>query len=619
MKKFPGLLFLVLTMSIVNGQNTSGLFVPKEIKKTYSNKTRSISGAPGDKYWQNKAVYTINAELFPEAQSLVGNETILYINNSPDTIKRLIFNILQDIFKKGTSRDWDIGPEDIHNGVEINKLTINGKEIDLTGSNVVRNATILGIGLESPLLPKSEMAIQIEWKIRIPSRRTIRMGTYNNDQFMVAYWFPRVAVYDDIVGWNTVPYVGNCEFYNDFSDFNVNLTLPSTYMVWSTGILQNAGDIFNKEILDRIENANNSDSVIHIISKGDWENDKIFKLTGKRVWRFKIDNVVDFAFAASSRYLWDRTSTLSGNRRVFVNAVYDAASMEFYQVCKIAQDAIDFFTNDSPGIDYPFSQLTVFNGRGGMEYPGMVNDGNIKDYNGTLYVTAHEIGHGYFPFAMGTNEQRYAWMDEGIINYIPRKFVAKYTKDTDYVLFKDIIEKYNLLAGTYSELPLILPSTNTGQSYRFQAYDQPSMAMMELEKYLGTDTFNMGLQLFAKRWKGKHPMPYDFFNTFNQVSGQNLNWFWKPWFFEMSYADLSLKMIEKKSFEIHNSGGSPVQVRVNIKFEDGSEDFLTFKADSWKDGKSSIFVQFDDKILKSVQIDTLSTPDANLDDNSWTE
>jgi hypothetical protein len=615
-RSFLVLQLLFLLVVFVNSQNTQSLILTKEFKNAFAKQTRNISGKPGNNYWQNMASYNIVAELFPQSRTLIGKQSINYINNSPDSLDRLVFNLYQDIFKKGTARDWDIGSTDLHDGVLIWNLIIDGIPIDLNSGLVQRNASILMVNLMNKLAPNKSIKIEMEWKFQLPAKRTIRMGTYHDSNFMVAYWFPRVAVYDDIVGWNTTPYVGNCEFYNDFSDFEVRITLPSDYLVWSTAPLYNSKEIFQNYVLEKIDKASKNNEVVSIISQEDYAKELIFKTNEKREWIFKMKNVVDFAFAASSSYLWDATSIQSGKNRVLINAVYKSDSKDFKQVAEISRNTIDFFTNTTPKIPFPFPQITIFNGRGGMEYPGMVNDGDGENLNGTLYVTSHEIGHSYFPFNTGLNEQRYAWMDEGLITYFPRKFVDKYSLDSNYLPYADLIQTYNRLACSFAEIPLMLPSFYTGSTYRFQAYTKPAIALLELEKYIGVDTFNIALQEFTNRWAGKHPIPFDFFFTFNQVVAEDLSWFWKPWFFEMTYADLALKIETPQIVKIINKGGNPVAIYLEIIFEDDTKETRKIDASIWKNNKQDVVFQFY-KPFKSLKLNTTETPDAFPEDNIW--
>ncbi|MBN2745736.1 MAG: M1 family metallopeptidase [Bacteroidales bacterium] len=608
------LIFLSALFLPMLSQTNESLFIPKEMQQAYRLQTRDFSGNAGKNYWQNHANYKIDAQLIPESAQVDGYETIVYSNNSPDTLRELVFQLYQDIYRKGTSRDWDIGTVDLHDGVLIKNLKINGKPINLEGKETNRYGTLLTVKLQNTLLPKQTIEIVVEWSVKIPKQRTIRMGTYEDENFMVAYWFPRIAVYDDIVGWNRFSYNGNCEFYNDFSDFEVRISTPPGYLVWSSALLENPQDIYSKAIQNKLQKAYQSDSVFNIITESDWKNGNIFKTNSKNSWIFKMESVVDFAFAATNSYLWDATSVKVGEERIKINAVYKPNSSDFPTVAAITHQIIDYYSNETPGIPFPFPQMTAFNGRGGMEYPGMVNDGDSKTRNGTIYLTAHEVGHSYFPFNSGLNEHRWAWMDEGLISFFPRKLVEKLTTDSAYILFKDIIDDYNRLAGSFSEIPLMIPATNTGYAYRFQAYTKSAVALIELERYLGEEKMNRGLQLFTSRWKGKHPTPYDFFFTFNEVAGEDLSWFWQPWYFQLTYADFALELSKNKEIQLRNIGGNPAQVNLEINYKSGRVEPLTFKADIWK---SSNLIKLDLKFeeIKSVRIITESAPEANISNN----
>ncbi|RUA30989.1 MAG: hypothetical protein DSY76_01940 [Bacteroidetes bacterium] len=284
----------------------------------------------------------------------------------------------------------------------------------------------------------------------------------------------------------------------------------------------------------------------------------------------------------------------------------------------VAHKSIKFFSEESPKIVFPYPQISIFNGAGGMEFPGMVNDGDSRDYTGTLYVTSHEIGHSYFPFNTGLNEQLYAWMDEGLITFLPRKFVAKYTNDSSYIAFEDIIKSYNKYAGSIREIPLMIPSTNTGFAYRYQAYTRSSVAFYTLSEYLGADTFDFALQEFSRRWEEKHPTPYDFFNTFNEVAGEDLAWFWKPWFFELAYADLALEVKNNQEVTVVNRGGIPVPIHLKITWNNGTEEHFSMPASVWKNGREKFTWSFKVMEFKKLELDTNLTPDAYPNNNVWT-
>ena len=615
------LLILIIGLSSANSQKTEDLYMPKEIKKAYQKGTRSFDGKPGKNYFINKIDYKIKAEFDPETRILTGEETIDFKNNSPDSLNRMYFNLYQDLYKKGNMRDWDISGIDIHDGVQITKILYNDIEIDLNSNNVSNRASILRVILPESIAPDKSAKIIIHWNFILPKRVSIRMGTYGDKNFFIAYWFPKVAVYDDIDGWNTQGHSGNQEFYNDFGNYEVEITIPGKYNVWSTGILQNAKEILTDETIKKFEQSKKTEDIIHIISEEDRKKETVLKKNEEHIWKFKSENTPDFAFSLSKTYLWDATSLKSGERRISVNAVYKPDSKDFHEVAEISRNVVDFFSNEIPAIPYPYPQLTAFNGGGGMEFPGMVNDGDSRSRNGTLYLTSHEIGHSYYPFYTGLNEQKYAWMDEGLISFFPKLFVAKYTEDKDFHYFKDNIAGYNMFAGTFNDVPLMISSNNVGRyALRFHAYTRPSIAFYILYNYLGKDTFTKGLQLFTKRWNGKHPTPYDFFFTFNEVAGENLAWFWKPWFFELGVADLTIGKTDfsnKGSIDIiiKNKSGFPVPVNLIVTDKSGKEKKYSYKANVWSGNKNEFQITVKIKNIKKIALDTEYTPDAYPNDN----
>ncbi|MCF6184963.1 MAG: hypothetical protein L3J56_10165, partial [Bacteroidales bacterium] len=352
---------ILISLSSFAQLKTSELFMQKEIQQAYKNKTRSFSGKPGENYFVNRTDYVIKADFNPKTRQISGNEVITYTNNSPDTLKKMYFNLYQDIFKKGNSRDWDIGTVDITDGVKIKKIIFEGKEIDMNSKEISNKQSILKINLPENILPHSKAKIEIEWELTIPGTVPIRMGTYEKDNFMIAYWYPKVAVYDDIVGWNTHGHSGNQEFYNDFGDFSVEITLPGEYQIWAAGVLQNMKELYTKKYVERFEKSKKTDDVVHIITKEDREAKDIMKKADFHTWKFKSEQTPDFAFGVSKTYFWDATSIKSGNRRVSINAVIKPTSENFKRVAEIAHKTLKLFTEEIPGIPYPYPQVTDFN------------------------------------------------------------------------------------------------------------------------------------------------------------------------------------------------------------------------------------------------------------------
>lgn len=614
------IVFLLIVTNNFAQLKTADLFMQKELRHAYDKETRSFTGEPGKNYFVNRTDYKITADFNPETRLLAGSEIITYSNNSPDTLKQMFFNLYQDIYKKGNSRDWDIGPVDITDGVKIKKIIFNDKEIDLKSKNVSNHQSILRINLPENINPHSNAKVEINWQFTIPGTVAIRMGTYEKDNFFVAYWYPKVTVYDDIVGWNTHGHSGNQEFYNDFGDFNVEITVPGDYQLWATGVLQNINDLYKDKYIKRFEKSKKTDKIVHIITEQDRKIGDIMNKTDFHTWKFKSEQTPDFAFGMSRTYYWDATSIKSGNRRVSVNAVYKPDSKYFKQVADFARKTVKFFTEEIPGIPYPYPQITDFNGGGGMEFPGMTNCGEARSLSSTIYLTAHEIGHSYFPFYTGLNEQKYAWMDEGLITFFPQFIVEKYTDDPEYILFKRNIAAYNHSAGNYNDVPMMINTNNVGRyAYRFHSYNRPSTAYYLLYNYLGKEKFAKSLNLFTKRWNGKHPMPFDFFYTFNEVAGEDLAWFWKPWFFELGYADLSIDKVDISGKDaivtIKNKTGFPVPVHLTAKYSDGTTKQIDKKMNIWKDNIKTIELSFPSRGLKKLILNTETTPDAFPKDN----
>jgi hypothetical protein len=587
----------------------------KSIKNAVESKTRTLKGIQGQNYWQNSTDYFIKVELIPETRTLIGSEEITYVNNSPDTLKMLWVNIVQDLLKKGVARDWDLGKLDLHDGVNIKTISIDDKSIEINSKDVYHTSTIMRINLKKYFSPKSTHKVKIEWESVITGTRNVRNGTYNKTNFMVGYCFPKIAVYDDIYGWDKIPHKGNCEYYNEFGNFEVEIIVPKDYIVWSSGKLQNKEEVLNDKFIKRMEKAEQSDDIIHIVTQKDRDEGNIMVSGDKLTWKFMAKDMPDFAFSASKTFIWDGTSIQLNSKRVTIFTAYKTESPDFHEVADLSRKTVDYYSNEFPKIEFPYSQITIFNGGGGMEYPGMVNDGDMKERNNTLYITAHEIGHSYFPFNTGLNEELYAWMDEGLISFLPNGFIAKYTNDSNYIPFKRFIETYNNKAGTTFEIPLMIPSTNTGFAYRWQAYNRSSVAFSTLYDYLGEETFAKCLQEFTKRWKSKHPTPFDFFYTFNDVAKEDLAWFWKPWFFDLGYADLAIGETESNRIEILNKGGFPVAIKLIVHTKDGSTHRYGAKANIWKGGVKSMWINISEKDVTSFQLDTELIPDAFPEDN----
>lgn len=591
MKRFmSGVILIVLSVSPLL---SADLFTPLEIRKAYENGTRSRTGAPGPNYWTNRSEYSINVKVYPHTNLLKGSEDIVYYNESPDTLHKLVLRVYYDFFKAGSNRDFAINSEAINDGVRIRSVVLEGRELDpdAAGSPVKRSGTNMLIYLEDPLEPGTHIRLSVSWELYIPGVTRIRTGVYDDGSAFVGYWYPQMAVYDDISGWDEYNYQGEKEFYNDISDFEVRIEMPGNYLVWATGILQNPGDVLTETVLSRYRAANESDSVVHIITAEDYEQ-KTATLPEKWLtWHYKADHIPDFAFAYSDHHLWDGSRVKVNGRKdaVFVDAAYRPESSDFYDVADIAAATVRFLSEQIPGYPFPYPAVTVFNGSGGMEYPMMVNDGSTGSYASTVYLTSHEIAHTYFPFFMGTNERKFAWMDEGWAVMLPFDLQTELApEDKSNPIYRTVRRYLARGAGSEAEVPPMVQSTQArGSSYRLASYLRPALAYKELRTYLGDETFRRVMRVYIDRWNGRHPVPHDFFYTFNEASGEELNWFWEPWFFEFGYPDLALTGTEKVGGElritVEKAGNIPTAVCLVIHYSDGTSERHLETAGVWKE------------------------------------
>lgn len=614
----PVVVIVALNLQPIFAQKTKDLYLPREFKQAYNNETRSPDGLPGKNYFMNKTDYDIYAEFFPDTKMLIGNETITFKNNSKDTLSRIYINLYQNLYKKGEARDSYIDSKSIHEGVNIKSIKINGNKID--SSSMYYYSTLLAFSVPNKIHPNSETKIDIEWEQLMPMTAMRRIGTYDESSFFLGYWYPKMNVYDDIVGWNTFGHTGHAEFYSDYGDFNVEITVPSEYNVWSSGVLQNTTEIYRDKYIKRIKEASLSDDVIQIIGEKDWVENKITKPGAKHRWKFKAINFPDFAFAVSNKYLWDATSVKIGDKRVFVNAVYNSRSENYRTVAEICRKSIDYYSNIAPAIPYPYPQLTAFNGEiNGMEFPGMIND-QEDDEIGTLFVTTHEIAHSYFPFYVGTNEQEYGWMDEGLASILGFSAMAELMKTDEASIFAQAYGKYHTESAKMAiDIPLMTGTHSAGDfTSGFITYIRPITAFSLLFDYMGKEKFYQVIREFAEQWKGKHSMPYDLFYAFNKGMGEDLGWFWKPWFFELGYADIGIGEIEYGSEEtmvtIENLGGFPIPVNLTVKYKDGTEQTINTKMNIWNDGRKSCEIKIPKGAINEVILD-ISTPETYYDNN----
>ena len=621
---------LVIFVSTTIAQKQS-IFIPKNILPAYEKGTRSYDGKPGPNYWTNHADYKIKAELFPATREVKGEEKIIYYNESPDSMKQLVIRLYQDIMKKGNARDYGVSALDLTDGVKIDTLMINGKGINLKVKDpfgMMRSGTNLFIRkLPETIAPKSTVTIEAKWSILIPKETRLRMGAYSDSTFYVAYWYPQISVYDDIDGWDRNDYGGAVEFYNDKNNYELEYTVPGNFIVWGSGLYQNIEENLKPEIVERYKQSWKGDEIIKVVTKDDLKNGVT---TGKEklVWKLKADGVSDVSWCASSCYIWDATSVEvdDNGRRVLTDAVYPPKSKSYEEVALFAKLTVQQLSKDLPGEPFPYPKITVFNGEteggGGMEMPMMCNNG-IGNRPAQAGVTLHEIAHDYFPFYMGTNERKYAWMDEGWATFFTSANIENIVESRGADSFESLFKQVNSAMGREYDIPSMTPSIAArGPLSGFTAYPKAASSYYFLKDVLGDELFKKALLEYIKRWNGKHPLPYDFFFTFNDVAKQDLSWFWKPWYFEQGYPDLAVKSVNttkgKTEIVIEKAGNTPVPVDLEITYSDNSKENVYRNTTCWKSGNSEVTIELNNsKEVKKAELLTKRSADVFAANNVW--
>jgi hypothetical protein len=615
----PSLLLIFLSSIInVTGQENR-VFVPREITQAIEKGTRSSDGTPGIDYFQNRTDYHIDAEYIPKSRTLSGKGLITYYNHSNEQLRFIVIRLYQNVFMKGGIRGRSVDPADLHDGVKIHRIAINGKDYkpDSPGYKTQTN-----IVFPMNLSPLDTAEIEVEWEFTMPRYTTNRFGCYKTGACFIAYWFPQVAVYDDTHGWDLSDYTGVAEFYNNYGDFEVNLTVPHNYIVWATGEFMNPAEVLSRELLERYNQAKLSDEIIPLISEEDLKKKKALLKKGSNTWRFSAKNVNDFAFGVSDNYRWDATSVEINDKngtkkRVLIESAYDRKAVNFRQVAEIAAWSVKDYAEDLPGISYPYPKLCIFNGSGGMEFPMIVNDGEVDSVS-TLFLTTHEIGHTYFPFMVGTNQKRHGWLDEGLVTMIGQEQHLK--RDATYNIKNTYLQYYPRVAGKEPDVPPLVNSQYISNDiFQIHEYVRPSLAFWTLREILGPELFRQCLREFIQTWEGKHPTPWDFFNLFEKTSGMDLGWFFAPWFAEFAYPDLVLGDIvnynDSTIIKIINEGGMPFPSKLKLIFTDGSEDIFDLPATLWKVTKEHSFRYRENKTILSATLITEGFPDVNIENN----
>lgn len=572
----PKTILIILVTFLASHIAAQQLPIATNFRHAYQAQTRSLTGAPGKNYWQNAGQYNIKVSFNPSTRELTGAEGIDYINNSPDTLTSLVFKLYPNLYQAQSMRNIPVSPNDLTTGMTVSTLRLNHQEVKhrIIGTNMyVRNLQIL---------PGQKVHLDLNFNYTLNKTSFIRTGQVDTGAFVIAYFFPRIAVYDDIDGWNDYPYAGREEFYNDYCDFSVDINVPSNYAVWATGELTNPKEVYHPKILQRLSVLN--DSITDIIRPADWQTNTV--LTGANHWHYEANNVTDFTFTISNHYSW-QASTVEVDaltkRRVQANTVFN--HQHFEPVAGYLRKIIQIISYSAPGIPFPYPHETIFEGLDAMEYPMMVNNMPFEGLEAVQF-TMHEVYHTLFPFYVGSNETKYSFMDEGFATY------------SEFMLLQDmqtgISGSYDLSpidesAGTDIDVPIMTPTAQLYGKARFSNKDlKPALGLRYVNELLGNELFYKAVRHYISLWHGKHPTPYDMFAALNEGAGMNLDWFWQNWFFEKNIPELAIDKVTSREITIKRLGEGMVPVHLMVTYTDGTTDQFTRRIDCWKNNQRTV-------------------------------
>ena len=614
---------------------------PDFLRVALENGTRSETGAPGREYWQNYASYEITAELEPETGVVTGSATILYQNRSPVSMRIVAMNLYQNLHQAGAVRSE---VQEITGGVVLERLTVDGVELSPANIQVapgyVIDGTALWIRMEGPLDERDVAEIEIDWTVKLPQSGAGRMGYSDREVYFVAYWFPKMAVFDDLRGWDVEPYRGGAEFYDGYADYSVELTVPEGWTVMATGDLLNPEEVLTQQTRDRLAAAATSDERVVVASRVDRRGGLVTApgIDGKLTYTFEAQNVRDFTWTTSNVQLWDATSAVVADRdfdgvedRVMIHSFWrdDRAPLWIDQVL-YGKHSIEHHSRFT-GYAYPWPHMTSVEGAdiigGGMEFPMLTL---IGDYAGRgaadLYnVTAHELAHMWIPMIVGTNERRYAWMDEGSTSFLENQARPEYWPGGTA---PDSLEAQNYLqtvrVDREQELMRHGDFYEPGPAYTTASYAKPATILVTLRHMLGEDVFMEGYRTFIREWAMKYPSPWDLFATFERVAGVDLDWFWNTWYFETWSLDHAVGDVRSDGdgsvIEVVDRGFAPMPVHVRIRTSRAGVVERDIPVDEWLAGKTMIEIRLPASMGEVTRVDIdpeMLLPDVNRRNNGW--
>lgn len=611
---------------------------PPEFQQAVTRGTRTTTGEPGLQYWQQWTDYTLFASLDPAGRRLTGRAQIRYHNRSPYTLNVVFLQLPQNLHAKGAVR---LEPQEVTGGMELRRVVAAGQS--LTEQPLDRGAayevfgTTLALRPPSAVRPGGQLVLEIEWAFTVPQSGAGRMGWSRDNLFHIAYWYPQMAVFDDVGGWQTDGYTGNAEFYAGFGSYALTVEAPPGWVVAATGRLENAADVLPEPVRQRLARAERSDTVVHVLTEADFGPGKatVAGTGGPLRWRFAADTVRDVAFSVLRESRWDAARTPVGDRdgngtadHATIHAFWRSAAPRWQHAWRYGRHAIDFLSRWT-GLPYPWPHMTIVEGAeiigGGMEFPMMtlIGDYNAQDDTDLYNVVAHELAHMWVPMQIGSDERRRAWMDEGTTTFNENRARAEFrpgdTGDGD--------EREGYLgvarAGLEGELMRWSDYHYPGPAYGIASYQKPATLLAALRGMLGDELFARTFQEYLRRWRYRHPQPWDFFNTFSSVSGRQLDWFWRTWYYETWTMDQAVTSVtpgtDGTTIVVEDRGLAPMPVRLTITRTDGTVEEAEIPVETWLAGaRSAEYLVVGRLGVAAVEIDAAQVfPDLDRSNNRW--
>jgi hypothetical protein len=599
--------------------------------------TRTRRGRPGPHYWQQHADYDLSARLSPTDHRLDGTAHITYFNRSPDTLRRIALHLRHNLFRGDAAQRASVPPT---GGVHLEHLSAQGHRLQRKKTPGYRvEGTVAWLSLPAPLPPNDSVSLTAAWTFTVPPAPADGRQGREDDLYVLAYWYPQVAVYDDVDGWVAEPYTGQAEFYMGRADYDVRLTVPHGWLVGATGRLQNPDSVFTARTQRRLTRARRRDAVVRVHSAGTPSHHTLRDTAGTTTWHVRAEDVRDVAWGTSPDYQWDAAralvadSTASAPDTVRVHSFYRPrpVAAAWTHAAHFTRRAVESLSEALPS--YPYLTMTAMEGvlnYGGMEYPMFTV---MRPWADTLKLAGdltHEVAHNWVPMAVGTNEKRHVWMDEGFTQYHtaqamrrrygpgPRPRGRPNDSETGQR------RTYLRVARRGYEVPLSTHGDDIPRPLYFDLpYDKAAQVLSMLRELLGPALFQRAQNAFYERWWGKHPTPYDYFNTVADITGRDLGWFWHTWIYTTATLDQALHDVEtdgdSTTITITSPGRAPMPVRLSLTRTDGTTTRRTLPVEPWLNDKDTLRVRVPSSPpLHRVEIDPEATfPDLDRSNQVW--